>query len=292
MTNTERIQSNNAELREAIEMAEKLPDAGGVVNPVIEPLEVIENGTYTAPDGVDGYSPVSVNVPIPDGYIKPIGELQVTENGTHDVTAYESVNVNVEASGNEDTRFKDYFEGTMTEIDDDTITKLKPFAFRSATTLTSARLPNVKSVGQSTFRECDALKTVDLPNLAGLTGAYFCQGCEDLTQVNIPKVTGLSNYSFTNCGKLARLELGNVGSIGTGCFASNDALETLIVRKTGSNITTLANVNAFNGTKIQDGTGYVYFPKELVDAQKSATNWSTYAAQIRAIEDYPEICGG
>lgn len=27
MTNTERIQANNAELREAIEMAEKLPDA-------------------------------------------------------------------------------------------------------------------------------------------------------------------------------------------------------------------------------------------------------------------------
>lgn len=29
---------------------------------VIEPLEITENGTYTAPDGVDGYSPVTVNV--------------------------------------------------------------------------------------------------------------------------------------------------------------------------------------------------------------------------------------
>lgn len=29
---------------------------------VIEPLEVTENGTYTAPDGVDGYSPVTVTV--------------------------------------------------------------------------------------------------------------------------------------------------------------------------------------------------------------------------------------
>ena len=28
MTNTERIQANNAELREAIEMAESLPDVG------------------------------------------------------------------------------------------------------------------------------------------------------------------------------------------------------------------------------------------------------------------------
>lgn len=30
--------------------------------PVIEALNVIANGTYTAPSGVDGYSPVTVNV--------------------------------------------------------------------------------------------------------------------------------------------------------------------------------------------------------------------------------------
>lgn len=96
MTNTERIQANNAELREAIEIAEKLPEAGGgVAEPIIESLAITENGTYTAPDGVDGYSPVTVNVPIPDGYIKPIGTKEITENGTHDAKAYESVNVNV-----------------------------------------------------------------------------------------------------------------------------------------------------------------------------------------------------
>ena len=42
--------------------------------PVIEALEVTENGTYTAPEGVDGYSPVTVNVQtgggeeFPEGY--------------------------------------------------------------------------------------------------------------------------------------------------------------------------------------------------------------------------------
>lgn len=33
-----------------------------IPNAVVQPLEVTENGTYTAPDGVDGYSPVAVNV--------------------------------------------------------------------------------------------------------------------------------------------------------------------------------------------------------------------------------------
>ena len=64
-------------------------------NPIIEPLSVTENGTYTAHNGVDGYSPVTVNVPVPDGYIKPSGELEVTENGIFDVTDKASVNVNV-----------------------------------------------------------------------------------------------------------------------------------------------------------------------------------------------------
>ena len=36
---------------------DELPD-----KPVIQSLEVTENGTYSAPDGVDGYSPVTVNV--------------------------------------------------------------------------------------------------------------------------------------------------------------------------------------------------------------------------------------
>ena len=35
-----------------------------------------------------------------------------------------------------------------------------------------------------------------------------------------------------------------------------------------------------------------YVPSTLVDSYKSATNWSIYEARIRAIEDYPDICGG
>ena len=45
-------------------------------------------------------------------------------------------------------------------------------------------------------------------------------------------------------------------------------------------------------TVIASGTGYVYVPSALVNSYKSATNWSTYADQIRAIEDYPDITGG
>lgn len=64
MTNKERIQAHNELLRKGIETAKGLPDAGGsVADPVIEPLEVTKNGLYAVTDGVDGYSPIMVNVP-------------------------------------------------------------------------------------------------------------------------------------------------------------------------------------------------------------------------------------
>lgn len=43
-------------------VAKALSGSGGGGDPVIEALSVTENGTYTAPSGVDGYSPVTVNV--------------------------------------------------------------------------------------------------------------------------------------------------------------------------------------------------------------------------------------
>jgi hypothetical protein len=71
MTNTERIQANNAELREAIELAENLPDAGsgGTPTPTQEKtVNITENGTHTVtPD--DGYvlSKVTATVNVPTG---------------------------------------------------------------------------------------------------------------------------------------------------------------------------------------------------------------------------------
>lgn len=63
---------------------------------VIEQLSITENGTYTATGSIDGYSPVVVNVP--QG-ITPTGTIEITENGSYDVTEFASALVNVSGGG-------------------------------------------------------------------------------------------------------------------------------------------------------------------------------------------------
>lgn len=62
--------------------------------PVVNELNVTENGTYTAPTGVDGFTPVNVNVPAP-----VLNGINISANGSYTpptgVDGYNSINVNV-----------------------------------------------------------------------------------------------------------------------------------------------------------------------------------------------------
>lgn len=62
-------------------------------------ITITENDTYdTTGTDYDGFSEVTVNVPIPEGYIVPTGAKSITENGTDiDVAQYATVNVSVSA---------------------------------------------------------------------------------------------------------------------------------------------------------------------------------------------------
>ena len=56
------------------------PVVVNVPGPVIESKNITENGNYTAPSGVDGFSPVVVNVPVPTPVIE---SKNITENGSY-----------------------------------------------------------------------------------------------------------------------------------------------------------------------------------------------------------------
>lgn len=178
-------------------------------NPVIQPLTVTENGTYEAPAGVDGYSPVTVAI----------------ESG----------------GGGDDG-----------EILDALITR----------EITSINNNTANGVGYASFKNCYDLKKVKFSNATYIYGEAFYD-CQRLEIADFPKVTRIITKVFYN----------------------NHRLYALILRS--ESICELSNTNSFKGcTEIDNKTGYIYVPSALVAEYQAATNWSTYATQFRALEDY------
>ena len=289
MTNSERLQANNTRLQNCVDKANTLPDAGGEATPTQEKTVSIKvNGSVEVlPD--DGYAlskvVANVDVPIPEGYIQPSGTKEITENGTHDVTEYASVNVNVVGSG--ENHLDDLLDGSVTEINSN-VSKIVAYACYGITALKTVNLPNATTSGGYSFRGCSGLTSFNAPNLATI-GSYMFYGCSSLTEVNFPKATSVSSTSFYQCTKLKKADFGVAKSISSSAFAYCTQLEILILRRSDAIVT--VTTNGFDG--VTTFKGYVYVPKALIEDYENYTNWATkFSGKFRAIEDYPEICGG
>lgn len=105
-----------------------------------------------------------------------------------------------------------------------------------------------------------------------------------LTEYKENRITTVGEYAFYGCTELVEVDLPNMTTIKANAMNGCSVLKALILR--GETVCTLANANALTGTPIASGTGYIYVPAALVDSYKAATNWSTYADQFRALEDY------
>lgn len=144
---------------------------------------------------------------------------------------------------------------------------------------------NVTSIGSYMFAEIGGLEVVDLPNCE-IVGNYAFQSSTRLYTVNLPKVKTIGVRSFVNTNGVQTLDLPVCTSIGNYCFHGSSKLKTLILR---SATVCKAGTDIFGANPIASKTGYVYVPKNLVEQYKTASGWTNYASQIRAIEDYPEL---
>ena len=118
-----------------------------------------------------------------------------------------------------------------------------------------------------------------------------------ITEFKDNRVNYMRNKSFYGCTLLETVDIPNVGAIEGDSFYNCSVLKTVVLRK-NNKIVRLGNSEVFKNTPIESGDGYIYVPKIMTDGSsgvesyRAATNWSTYATQIRAIEDYPKITGG
>lgn len=146
------------------------------------------------------------------------------------------------------------------------------------------KLTNVKAF---TFTETRALQKISVPNLTKIP--WYCfDGCSSLVEVNADSATSVAFCGLSRT-KVDYIKLPSLKQIDGGSFTGSP-ISTLILP--GATMCTLENVNAFSSTNISNGTGFIYVPKSLENSYKSASNWSNFSSQIRAIEDYPEITGG
>lgn len=238
---------------------------------------------------------VNTNVPIPEGYIKPSGSKTITTNGSHDVTNYASAIVDIEAAEDLSTELNNQnaLLSTQTTSISDIITALQNKASGGGSTdiedamvtrsLSGAYVNNrVTSIGTEGLRatqisslHCEEVTTV---------GGEALRDCKNLVSIYLPKCKTLTIYAVGICPLLERADLDSIETIQAYSFYNCPKLTTVVIRTT-SKVCTLSNVNAFTSSGVASGTGYVYVPDTLVDSYKTATNWSTYANQIKGLSE-------
>ena len=166
-------------------------------------------------------------------------------------------------------------------------------AFHLCTSLSQLSLPVCSYIGSNAFRTCSSLSQVNLPMCSYIGGNAFYK-CNSLSQVNLPMCSkiadgiyagglGRTSGAFYSCTLLTQVSLPVCSYIGGNAFQGCNSLSIITIGY--SSVCSLANSNAFISTPISSGTGSIYVPASLVDAYKSATNWSNYSSQIFPISE-------
>ena len=159
---------------------------------------------------------------------------------------------------------------------------LEKDVFRGCSSLTTVSLPMCEYIGDGAFGRCVNLQSIDLPVCSYIDSKAF-EYCMSLTTVSLPMCEYIGNGAFYACSNLQSIDLPVCSYIGNLEFVNAVILDTVILR---SNSVCVLDGNAFQGTRIdsRNSDGFVYVPASLVDAYKSATNWSSIASKILPIE--------
>lgn len=183
---------------------------------------------------------------------------------------------------------------TVKEIVNDKVTTIYSKFQQGNKNLVKVDLPLITKLFDYSFQNCGNLKIINLPAVTTIDSACLemC-GAEELYLPSLVETTGWG-YIFNSSGFKRIIFPVFTGTIKATTFNGCGRLETLVLG--ADTVCTLENTNAFNGTPIATKTafasaGYIYVKKALIDSYKAATNWSAFAEQFRAIEDYPDICG-
>lgn len=152
------------------------------------------------------------------------------------------------------------------------------FEYKSVQTVD---LPNCLYVGYRAFFYCTRLTTVNLPACNFLYSNAF-RSCWNLSSISLPNVTRLSPYCLANCSALQTISLPKCSYLNSYAFLSCSNLNTIYM---GIGLSTVATMTYINALSDCSALQSIYVPASLVNAYKSAKNWSYFSTQIFPISE-------
>lgn len=180
--------------------------------------------------------------------------------------------------------FAESLNKTLTVLNDSMIpetTRVLPdYFFQNNTNLVTVNLSAITSIGASEFNAC-AITSLTMPNLENAGMMAFAYN--PITSVNLPALNTIGTQTFQRCENLKVADFLSVEHIMQRAFYYCSSLDTLILR--ANQVVELQGTQHFYQTKIESGQGYIYVSDDLVDSYKAAEGWSTYANQIRSIDE-------
>ena len=230
---------------------EIIEGGGSCEEAVLISKTVNENKTYYASeDGADGYSEVSVEVPMP--VIIDASDMPITENGTYEAADYGADGVSkftvavptpdVPELGTEGLSYVLSDDGTYyscngigTATDTDIVIspvykglpvkEIADESFDGKASITSVLIPNsIEYIGKRAFQNCTAITRIEIPNNVTKIDYYAFNGCTEFTSAVIGYgVSWIGDYAFQGCLKMTTVTFEgggyNLAYMGKGVFS-------------------------------------------------------------------------
>lgn len=270
-------------------------------------------------DAIREKSGASDALVFPNGFVDAIANIE-TGGGGFDIGSIADGTISGEISSDTPTNVRTHAFSDcaqLTSVSFPNAARIYDSAFENCSSLVSANFPKVVTFGSYCFRGCSNLTSITasseissistsaFQNCSSLTnvdnlfatknsklrslGTYAFMGCSSLEKVTALWLRTLDKGAFQQCTNLHTIELDgymqNQGTIASRAFYKCSSLTSVVIRF-ATTMWTLSNVDAFSGTPIESGTGYIYVQPTLLDSYKAATNWSTYANQIKSLSEY------